>query len=62
VVEFAADSALTDADVVDALRTNLSGYKLPKHIVRVDTLFRSPNGKSDYKWATSTARNALGID
>ena len=40
----------------------LSGYKLPKHIVRVDTLFRSPNGKSDYKWAVKTAKQALHLD
>ncbi len=61
IVEFSAGAAMSDAEVVDALRTSLSGYKLPKHIVRVDTLFRSPNGKSDYKWATSTAREALGV-
>ncbi len=62
VVELSDDAAITDTELVDALRTDLSGYKLPKHVVRVDTLFRSPNGKSDYKWAVATAREALGID
>ena len=52
---------VTDTELVDALRGRLSSYKLPKHVVRVDRLFRSPNGKADYKWATRTARDALGI-
>lgn len=61
VVELAAGADPSDAELVDGLRASLSGYKLPKNIVRVDTLFRSPNGKADYKWASSTAREALGI-
>ena len=62
VVELASGSSATDDELIDALRGRLSGYKLPKHVVRVDTLFRSPNGKADYKWAARTARDALGID
>jgi fatty-acyl-CoA synthase len=62
VVELADGVELADDELVDALRTRLSGYKLPKHIIRVDTLYRSPNGKADYKWAVQTARDALGID
>ncbi len=61
VVELDDDADVTDTELVDALRTRLSGYKLPKHIVRVDHLYRSPNGKSDYKWAIGAARDALGI-
>ena len=62
VVELRNGDGLTDDELVGALRGRLSGYKLPKHVVRVDRLYRSPNGKSDYKWATRTARDALGID
>jgi acyl-CoA synthetase (AMP-forming)/AMP-acid ligase II len=62
VIELADGVEVTDDELIGALRGRLSGYKLPKHIVRVDTLFRSPNGKSDYKWAVRTARDALGID
>jgi len=61
VVQFADNANVSDTELVDALRTNLSGYKLPKHVVAVDKLFRSPNGKSDYKWATKTALDALDI-
>lgn len=62
VVQMTDGAEITDDELVDALRSSLSGYKLPKHIVRVDRLFRSPNGKSDYKWAGQTAREALGIE
>ena len=51
VVEIADGADVSDDELVDALRSRLSGYKLPKHIVRVDQLYRSPNGKADYKWA-----------
>lgn len=62
VVELAAGVDVSDTDLVDALRGRLSAYKLPKHVVRVDTLYRSPNGKADYKWAVRTARESLGIE
>ncbi|MEM9178037.1 MAG: AMP-binding protein [Myxococcota bacterium] len=61
VLEIAAGVQVEDQALVDALRGKLSPYKLPKHIVRVESFFRSPNGKSDFKWATKTARAALGI-
>jgi len=62
IVQLTDGATATDTELVDSLRASLSGYKLPKHIVRVDTLFRSPNGKSDYKWAVATAHKALGIE
>ncbi len=61
VVQLADGATVTDRDLVDSLRSQLSGYKLPKHIVRVDRMFRSPNGKADYKWAVRTARDVLEI-
>lgn len=62
VVELAPDADASDTDLVDALRGRLSAYKLPKHVVRVDALYRSPNGKADYKWAVRTALDSLGIE
>lgn len=61
VLELADGVEITDQALVDALRGKLSPYKLPKNIVRVEKFFRSPNGKADFKWATRTAREALGI-
>ena len=62
VVELIDGAEITDQAMVDGLRSHLSGYKLPKNIVRVDSVFRAPNGKADYKWATATAKSSLGID
>jgi len=61
IVELSPGSSATDAELVDALRASLSGYKLPKHVVRVDKLFRSPNGKPNYTWAAETAYASLGL-
>ena len=42
--------------VVDALRHELSSYKLPRAVVVVDVVPRAPNGKADYP----TARRLFG--
>lgn len=52
---------VSDQDLIDSLRSVLSGYKLPKQLVRVERVFRGPNGKADYKWARSTALAALDL-
>ena len=41
------------------LRTHLAGYKLPKHLVLVSKVERSPAGKADYRWAKATAEKSL---
>ena len=38
-------------DLREFLRAELAGYKLPKHLVVVDGIKRSPAGKADYRWA-----------
>lgn len=40
-------------------RSTLAGYKLPKHLVLVDEVHRSPAGKADYRWARATAEAAV---
>lgn len=37
------------------VRRDLAGFKLPKHLVIVDRVERSPAGKADYRWAKATA-------
>mgnify|MGYP001324073433 FL=1 len=39
-------------------RADLAGYKLPKGLVIVDEVRRSPAGKADYRWAADTAAAA----
>jgi acyl-CoA synthetase (AMP-forming)/AMP-acid ligase II len=45
--------------VLDSLnehgRSKLASYKLPRHLVVVDEIVRSPAGKPDYPWATKLA-------
>jgi fatty-acyl-CoA synthase len=60
VVEL-SDPSVDDATLIQSVKQTLASYKAPKHIIRVDRLERSPNGKSDYRWAATTAREALGL-
>jgi len=39
-------------------RTSLAGYKVPKQVVLVDSVVRSPSGKADYRWAAEVAAAA----
>ena len=48
-----------DADARRAgrpLQQHLAGYKVPKHLVLVDAVVRSPAGKADYRWAARRPR------
>jgi acyl-CoA synthetase (AMP-forming)/AMP-acid ligase II len=38
----------------------LSGYKVPREVIVVDEMVRSPSGKPDYPWARSVAQSASG--
>ena len=43
-------------------RAAVAGYKVPRELVVVDEVVRSPVGKADYRWARSAALSALGMD
>ncbi|CAN5535846.1 acyl-CoA synthetase [soil metagenome] len=55
-----ADAPPTLEALREHSRTDLAGYKLPKHLVLVDRVQRTPAGKADYRWATETARAHVG--
>ncbi len=59
VVELAPGSRIGDEEIVAHAREHLSGYKLPKRVVRVPRIERSPNGKTDYRWAREVATDAV---
>jgi len=42
-------------DVQEHCRSQLAGYKVPRTVVFVDEVRRTPAGKADYKWAKSAA-------
>ena len=39
----------------ESVREHVAGYKVPRDVVLVDTVVRSPSGKPDYVWARSLA-------
>jgi len=43
------------ADLLDECGRHVARYKLPKDIVFVDKVMRSPAGKADYRWAREVA-------
>ena len=55
VVALSAGSTLTLEDVSSHCRGRLAGYKVPKQLVLVDEVRRSPAGKADYRWAAEVA-------
>ena len=42
----------------DFCRGKLAGYKIPRDVVCLAQIKRSPAGKADYPWAKQAARNA----
>ena len=45
----------TLADLDTHCRAHVAGYKVPRLLVLVDTVVRTPAGKPDYQWAKETA-------
>ena len=42
-------------ELADHCRASIAGYKVPRSIVTVDRIERSPAGKADYRWAKQVA-------
>jgi fatty-acyl-CoA synthase len=53
VVELRPGRSPTDADLRAAAAAHVARYKLPKAVVRVSRVERSPSGKPDYRWAAA---------
>jgi fatty-acyl-CoA synthase len=49
---------VTDYELLAEAATHVARYKVPKAIVRVDEMQRSPSGKADYRWAKAQAEPA----
>jgi 3-oxocholest-4-en-26-oate---CoA ligase len=41
--------------LAEHVRAQLASYKVPRELVLVDAIVRSPSGKPDYRWARATA-------
>jgi acyl-CoA synthetase (AMP-forming)/AMP-acid ligase II len=58
VVQARAGARPTLVALQDHARGSLARYKLPRDVVLVDAITRSPSGKPDYRWAKATAAAA----
>jgi fatty-acyl-CoA synthase len=48
-------------ELVEFAARHLARYKLPRDILFVDEMVRSPSGKADYRWAKKLAMEKLGV-
>ena len=55
VVAPAAGATPTLEELQAHVRSHVAGYKVPRDLVVVDTIERSPAGKADYRWAKERA-------
>ena len=61
VIQPRAGVTLDHADLADFASKSLARYKLPRTIVLVDEMVRSPSGKPDYRWAKARGIEARGL-
>jgi acyl-CoA synthetase (AMP-forming)/AMP-acid ligase II len=55
VVQRTSGTDPTENELMNLVRASLAGYKVPKQVVFVDEVVRSPSGKADYRWAAEMA-------
>jgi acyl-CoA synthetase (AMP-forming)/AMP-acid ligase II len=55
VVQPGSGPAPDTGDLQAFCRASLAGYKVPKDVIVVDQVVRSPAGKADYRWAAQVA-------
>ena len=60
VIATRAGATLTLDDLTTHCRSALAAYKVPRHLVLVESVNRTPAGKPDYRWAKATAADAVG--
>ena len=58
VVQLAEGATADGASIVEHASAHIARYKLPKEVVFVERIQRSPSGKADYRWAAETAVKA----
>jgi 3-oxocholest-4-en-26-oate---CoA ligase len=55
IIQLVEGASPTDEQLVEIAAQHIARYKLPKAIIRVPTVVRSPSGKADYRWAKDLA-------
>jgi acyl-CoA synthetase (AMP-forming)/AMP-acid ligase II len=51
VVQLADGASATDEELLEECAKHVARYKVPRAVVRVGLVERSPSGKADYRWA-----------
>ena len=59
MVQLRPDTDPTDDDLRATAAEHVARYKLPKAVVRVPVVERSPSGKPDYRWAAEQATGSV---
>ena len=57
VVQLSENAEVSIASLLDECGRHVARYKLPKDIIFVDKVMRSPAGKADYRWARQVAED-----
>jgi acyl-CoA synthetase (AMP-forming)/AMP-acid ligase II len=60
VVQATPGSSPTAEELDAHCRGQIASYKIPRTVVLVDQVVRSPSGKADYRWAKATAAADAG--
>lgn len=55
IVQLEESSEASDEDLLAEAGRHVARYKVPKAVIRVERVERSPSGKADYRWAKSRA-------
>jgi fatty-acyl-CoA synthase len=55
IVRLGAGAQVTADDLIQEAARHIARFKLPKAVVFVPEIVRSPSGKADYRWAKAQA-------
>jgi len=60
LVRLRAGAAASEAELRGAAGGHVAAFKVPRRVLFVDEIVRSPSGKADYRWAREAALARLG--
>jgi fatty-acyl-CoA synthase len=61
IVQARAGDVPPEQELIEFCAHHLARYKLPKAVLYVDEMVRSPSGKADYRWAARLALERLSV-
>jgi fatty-acyl-CoA synthase len=59
LVRLRAGAAASEEDLRREAGVHVAAYKVPRRVLFVDEVVRSPSGKPDYRWARDAAQARL---